>query len=408
MVNETFERHAEDADLLNDAAATAWSAGKELEAIDFLDQSLDIDPGNAFSRINKFYFEMSIQARGLDKNNRESRHIEKIFETAPPSKPMVSVILPTYNRPEFFEEALSSVLTQTMSDFEVVVVNDGGPADAEKICRKFNDPRIRYVLITHSGLPGALNTGLEIARGKYAAYLDDDDLYKPDHLKTLVNAAEKEGPNTIVYTDAERVVGEASPNGFVWSAPKPFYREDFTRAKLMKQNFIHNQCALHPLHIALDAGGYHEGISFAINWEMWIKLSAQYPFKRVPITTVTYRDRKTGDTMSTDPLRSRQLSRNIILFTHRVLTMRSNVLKNNAVLRRALAAMLDKYPDVIELLDLRHIVSGKPYAMFHELGKTLATSGRIKEARESFEWAIRLSPWELRSYMKWLSLIVKR
>lgn len=404
-MSDTSKSRREEADLVNEAAVAAWSNGREKEAFVYVEQCLDMDPDNVFAWINRYYFEASVKAGEVHDMNRAGRRVEKVVESDSPSSPEVSVILPTYRRTEFFKEALASVLAQTMKDFEVVVVNDGGPPDAEDVCRAANDDRVRYALITHSGLSGALNAGLEMAKGKYAAYLDDDDLYKPAHLETLLNAVRNESDGTVIYSDAEKIVGEKSPDGWVWSEPEPFYREDYSRPKLMTHNFIHNQCALHRRETALEVGGYHEGINFAINWEMWIKLGARYPFKRVPEITVVYRDRKTGDTMSTDPSRKRQHSRNIILYAHRILTLRRSSIKNAARLERALKNMLDMDPDIIDLLDMRKIVAGKPYYMFYELGKNFAASGMIEEAKTAFKTAAYVAPWELRSYAKWLSLV---
>ena len=104
--------------------------------------------------------------------------------------PLVSVILITYNRPNLLETAIGSVLDQTYEEYEVVVVNDGGQ-DVSEIIEKFDDPRITYI---HSqdnlGPAGARNVGINASRGRYIAYLDDDDRYYPTHLETLVQAIE--------------------------------------------------------------------------------------------------------------------------------------------------------------------------------------------------------------------------
>jgi len=179
----------------------------------------------------------------------------------------------------------------------------------------------------------------------------------------------------------------------------PFYREDFDREKLLRQNFIHNQCALHPRGIAEEVGGYHEGISFGINWEMWIKLSARYPFKRVPAATVIYRDRATGDTMSSESGRKRQHSRNVTLYTHRIFAMHHQRIKSASRLEKALGSLLGREPQVMEMLDLRELIAGKPYAMLYKLGKYLARLEKPALARLAYLWAVYLAPWEIKSYL---------
>jgi glycosyltransferase involved in cell wall biosynthesis len=91
--------------------------------------------------------------------------------------PQFSVIIPTYNREQLLNEAVRSVLDQTIQDFEMVVVNDGGNAPIVP-----DDPRIRVLTKANGGPASARNDGIRAAQGRYVAFLDDDDLYTPDRL----------------------------------------------------------------------------------------------------------------------------------------------------------------------------------------------------------------------------------
>ena len=98
-------------------------------------------------------------------------------------RPLFSVVIPTRDRPQFVREAVGSVLAQTVSDYEVIVVNDGGSA----VTGLGNDPRIRIVeLPVGRGPASARNEGLERAVGEYVAFLDDDDLWLPSRLELAV------------------------------------------------------------------------------------------------------------------------------------------------------------------------------------------------------------------------------
>ncbi|ASB48308.1 glycosyltransferase family 2 protein [Alkalitalea saponilacus] len=100
--------------------------------------------------------------------------------------PTVSVIITTYNRPRYFKEALDSVFNQTYNDFEVIVVDDGTPGDEnEQICDAY--PEVKYHKISNSGSPIVpRNTGISLAKGKYIAFLDDDDIWLPEKLEVQV------------------------------------------------------------------------------------------------------------------------------------------------------------------------------------------------------------------------------
>lgn len=105
--------------------------------------------------------------------------------------PKVSVVIPTYNRPELLSQAIRSVLAQTYQDFEVIVVDDGSRGRAGNVVMAFEDSRIRYFKNeTSLGGGGARNRGIAEARGGYVAFLDDDDEWLPEKLRIQVNAFE--------------------------------------------------------------------------------------------------------------------------------------------------------------------------------------------------------------------------
>jgi glycosyltransferase involved in cell wall biosynthesis len=96
--------------------------------------------------------------------------------------PLVSVIVPAYNAARFLPESLPSVLAQTWTDFELIVVNDGSTDDTVACVEAFTDPRIRLVTQANRGLAGARNGGIRVARGTFIALLDADDLWHPEKL----------------------------------------------------------------------------------------------------------------------------------------------------------------------------------------------------------------------------------
>ncbi len=103
--------------------------------------------------------------------------------------PAVSVIIPTHNRPELLKQAILSVLRQTFTDFEVIVIDDGDrEAGTETVVSSFNDSRIRYIAQEnpHSGAPSARNRGAKESSAELLAFLDDDDEWLPHKLERQV------------------------------------------------------------------------------------------------------------------------------------------------------------------------------------------------------------------------------
>ena len=96
--------------------------------------------------------------------------------------PAISVVMPVYNVEKYVSASIESVLSQTFTDFEIIVVDDGGKDASIDICSSYTDPRIRIVSQKNRGLAGARNTGILESRGEYIALLDSDDCWEPEKL----------------------------------------------------------------------------------------------------------------------------------------------------------------------------------------------------------------------------------
>jgi len=99
----------------------------------------------------------------------------------------VSVIVPVYNAEQYVKDTLQSLLAQTHSNLEVIIVDDGSPDQSIEVCRQFTDSRIKIVQQSNRGLAGARNTGIRHAQGEYVAFLDADDLWLPEKLEKHVH-----------------------------------------------------------------------------------------------------------------------------------------------------------------------------------------------------------------------------
>lgn len=116
--------------------------------------------------------------------------------------PLVSVIIPTYNRARFIEEAIQSVLEQTFKDFEVIIIDDGSSDETQQVISQIKDSRLIYHYQDNGGRSKARNYALTIAKGKYITFLDSDDLYMADKLKIQVNYLDSHPDIYMVYTSA--------------------------------------------------------------------------------------------------------------------------------------------------------------------------------------------------------------
>ncbi|NJC24596.1 glycosyltransferase family 2 protein [Neolewinella antarctica] len=114
-------------------------------------------------------------------------------------KPFVSIILPTFNRSTMLVHAVRSVLAQTYREWELIIVDDGSTDDTAAVVAGFDDNRIRYFYQENGELSRARNRGLREVRGEYFGFLDDDDLFLPEHLSVMVAVINKDAKQHAAY-----------------------------------------------------------------------------------------------------------------------------------------------------------------------------------------------------------------
>jgi glycosyltransferase involved in cell wall biosynthesis len=217
-------------------------------------------------------------------------------------KTMLSVIMPTYNRTDSLKTAIQSVLNQEFRQFELIVVNDGGSRECEKIIRTFKSDKIRYIYTTHGGLSHALNQGIMASRSTYISYLDDDDLYFPNHLETLVSELEETG-YALVYSDGLQVtVRRKNKHWLVESEIVP-YSFDFNPGELSAWNYIPILCMAHRRDCFERTGLFETGLLNMMDWELWVRFSRIFDFKHIKKITCQYQLKRSVESLSGNRVR---------------------------------------------------------------------------------------------------------
>ncbi|MCW8934269.1 MAG: glycosyltransferase [Gammaproteobacteria bacterium] len=114
---------------------------------------------------------------------------------------MISVVIPTYNCANYLLQAISSVINQSYTDFEIIVVDDGSTDNTKSIIHSISDKRLQYVIQNNQGASAARNHGLELAKGEFIAFLDADDTWFPDKLKTQIQVFDEFPDATAVFSN---------------------------------------------------------------------------------------------------------------------------------------------------------------------------------------------------------------
>ncbi|WP_280366646.1 glycosyltransferase family 2 protein [Nocardia wallacei] len=219
--------------------------------------------------------------------------------------PLVSVVIPTYNRPDIIGEALSSVGLQrnVPGPIEVIVVNDAGldVTAAVDDARECLGLTVRLIDLTaNRGLPAARNIGIDAAAGEFLALLDDDDVFLPQHLTTMLDAIDREG------ADAAYGICALSTRRVDPLAPQPtstYPSHPFDPALLSVANFI-------PIHAPVlrrppDRARFDTALPALEDWDMWLRLTQAfgYRFHHVPLETVVYHQLRDDDNMCAPSVR---------------------------------------------------------------------------------------------------------
>jgi len=213
------------------------------------------------------------------------------------SAPLVSIIIPTMNRPEMLVVALESLCRQTFKDFEAVIVNDAG-VDPLSAIEPFAD-RLNIVYVNHEknkGLAGARNSGLRVARGQYIGYLDDDDFYYEDHLDSLVKTI-RQNNVPVVYSDTNIALQRVENGRYVTVSRRVGLSEAFEPAKLLRRNITPVMCVLHERRCIEEVGYFRENLKVLEDWDLWMRMSRFYTFVHLPYATSEYVYRKGAGTL---------------------------------------------------------------------------------------------------------------
>ena len=225
---------------------------------------------------------------------RTNALVKKLLALAEDSQaPLFTVVVTTYDRPVLLEDALISLEAQTLRDFEVILVNDkGGPV--EHLLDRCSVPIIYLRQGRNQGPAAARNAAHRLARGRYIAYLDDDDLFMPGHLQTLANAIAAH-PGTVIYSDAV-FVAERIESGMRESLgeERRYAHDHYSYERLLVDNYIPVNTFAWPRALLPTVGDFDETLSGLEDWDFLLRLASKAPFYHLAQETVQVRMRIEG------------------------------------------------------------------------------------------------------------------
>lgn len=203
---------------------------------------------------------------------------------------MFSIIIPLYNKQNYIATTMQSVLRQTFSDFEVIVVNDSSTDDSLRIVKEFTDDRITVHTIPNGGVSAARNYGIARATREYICFLDADDTWSPDYLEAVRRMIATHPGCTMYgtsYTIRNRTASRRAET--VFSSVEPYHIIG-NYCKMVGENgytpfWTSAVCA--PRCMFDTVGGFAPGINAAEDLDMWLRLglAGKVCFHTVPLAT---------------------------------------------------------------------------------------------------------------------------
>ncbi len=187
--------------------------------------------------------------------------------------PKVSVVIPTYNRPEMVTRAVRSVLAQSYQNFEIIVVDDGLEKRAEEEVQNIHDERILYIKNEKSlGGGGSRNVGIGLSKGEYIAFLDDDDEWLPEKLKIQMDALVK-APETVgfCFCAVTNVFDDREENTKIEDGIK-----DYSVISLVRFKGFLTVTLLFPKNVLLEVGGFDTTLPSHQDPELVLRVSQKY------------------------------------------------------------------------------------------------------------------------------------
>ncbi len=201
-------------------------------------------------------------------------------------QPMISTIMPTYNRQNLIVEAIESALNQTWTNLELIVIDDGSTDNTKILLSKYNhDKRFIYIYQNNLGQSVARNRGLKEAKGDFIAFLDSDNVWLLDKLEKQVEVINKNQDCDIFYGDCISIDEDGIE---ISRINMPRYSGYITK-HLIKDNHVSMNTTLTKKKCFDVLGGLSEKVRVGDDYELWLRLSTQFKFKYTPEYFAKYR-----------------------------------------------------------------------------------------------------------------------
>ena len=212
----------------------------------------------------------------------------------------ISVCIPTYNTARYIGQSIQSVLSQDCQDYELVICDNASTDETGEICRRFEDPRIRYIRFDEFvGQAANWNRCLELAQGEYVVLLHSDDLLQPAFLRRASEILDNHAEVGLVHCTVQHISQDGSPLML-----QRLYDGDVvdTEEQLLRKLLLEG-CVVNPAGVMVRrkvyaaVGKFTEQIVWGVDWHMWARIALRYPVVYLAETLALYRQHQQSGTI---------------------------------------------------------------------------------------------------------------
>ena len=217
--------------------------------------------------------------------------------------PIFSVVIPTYNRARELDEALKSVLSQTCTSFEIIIVDNNSSDTTKPMVNSYNDPRITFTQVKNNGVIGySRNVGIQNTTAPLVAFLDDDDIWYPDKLEKVLEVWMKT-PNIGLVCHDEYVSRDSKIVEKLTYGP---YQQDMYKALLLQGCKLSPSATVVHRHWLEQVGGFSEDpcLTSVEDYDLWLRLSivCAFHFLHEPLGEFRIHPRTTSPNSGVNPV----------------------------------------------------------------------------------------------------------
>ena len=284
--------------------------------------------------------------------------------------PLVTVVIPTFNRANFVRQAIESVLQQRFQDYELIVVDDGSTDGTRAVIESLG-PRVRYLYQSNQGAAAARNFGVRHARAPWIAFQDSDDLCAPDHLESLYGYVRDHPDCGMVFGNGTYLDGPQHNRNTIIPAKKSRHLEatGVTLQDLFAKSIVRLQASI-ILKSAYDAvGGMDDSLRICHDLDLFFRLSMRVPIKYLDRTVFFYR-KHDSNISGNEELR---------------------VMENIKVIEK----FLNDFPEARDLIGKFNVARRLAYR-YYRLAKGRRKRNQLPGALEAIDAAVARAPYSLK------------